>query len=155
MWGRNINVLKGILYCFCYLWYMNYLDIAILKLRWKKEKSLIKHKGQWISICFICLHLCLMCRDCGGLQVMMVSPVYQVSLVSQGLQVIPPIQEWVKYKHFLLCTCTYFLWLQWANSSASPAGHRCTDGFRVRWQIRTSGNAEWLKGERPAAITTD
>lgn len=56
MRGRNINVLKGILYCYGCLWYMNYCwDIAILKLKWKK--SLIKHKGQilveWISICFI------------------------------------------------------------------------------------------------------
>lgn len=50
MLGRNINILN--------LWYMNYCqDIAILKLKWNKEKSLIKHKGQtlveWISICSI------------------------------------------------------------------------------------------------------
>lgn len=46
MQGRNINVLKGILYCLCYLWYINYgRDIAILKLKWKKR--------QWTSICFI------------------------------------------------------------------------------------------------------
>lgn len=39
------------------------------------------------------LHLCLICRDCGALRVMMVSPVYQVSLVNQDLQDILLTQE--------------------------------------------------------------
>lgn len=37
--------------------------------------------------------ICLMHRDCGALQVMMVSPVYQVNLVNQALQDIPHTPE--------------------------------------------------------------
>lgn len=89
----------------------------------EKRKISYKTKGtdsSWVNQHLLhLLNLCLMCRDCGGLQVMMVSPVYQASLVNQGLQVIPPIQEWVKNKHFMLCTCTYVLWFHICVASVS------------------------------------
>lgn len=166
MQGRNINVLKGILY-FIYgcLWYMNYCwEIAILKLKWKKEKSLMKHKGQilveWISICFIssisvwCVGTARVCR------LWWWARCTRSAWWTRPSRSSLPSRSESKTNTFcyvLVHSSSGFIfaWLQWANSSASPAGHWCTDGFRVRWQIRTSGNAEWLKGERPAAITTD
>lgn len=59
----------------------------------------------WISIS-------LRFRDCGALRVMMESPVYQVSPVSQDLRDIRHTQEWVvhvnihMYTYMLVATCT-------------------------------------------------
>lgn len=165
MRGRNIIVLKGILYSYCYLWYMIYCgDIAILKLKWKKEKSLIKHKEQtlveWISICSISSFSVWCVGTAGVCRLWWWARCTRSAWWTRASRSSLPSRSESKtntfcYVHVHISSGFILAWLQWANSSASPAGHWCTDGFRVRWQIRTSGNAEWLKGERPAAITTD